>query len=409
VRCQAPLAQPMRNFDVIIVGGGPAGSTAAWALTRQGANVVVWDRRTFPRDKICAGWITPQVASSLQLDLAAYAASGRTCQPIAGFQVSRQGDREARVRYSDTVSYGIRRCELDDFLLRRSGAELRLGEPLRTLDRHGGEWTLNDAVRAPVLIGAGGHFCPVAQRLGARLGHGEPIIAAQEIELALAPADAAACGVDPALPELYFTRDLAGYGWVFRKGDYINIGLGRQGNAKLADHVAAFLAWLVSRGKIPAALAGKLHGHPYLLYGQAPRPLLGDGALLIGDAAGLAYPKSGEGIRPAVESGLLAARTIVEAGGRGDANALAPYAARIEARFGPRQAASSALDLLPAWMLPPLAGRLFGTAWFARRIVLDEWFFHAAQPALMPPPAIQRQPERADPASHGTAAVESAL
>jgi geranylgeranyl reductase family protein len=381
----APVERAMRRFDVIIIGGGPAGSTAAWALRRHGADVLVCDRKPFPRDKICAGWITPQVAASLQLDLTAYAASGRTCQPIAGFQVSRQGDREARVRYPQPVSYGIRRCELDDFLLRRSGAELQLGDALRTLERRDGAWIVNDAVQAPLLIGAGGHFCPVAQQLGAQLGHGEPIVAAQETELALSPADAAACGVDPTLPELYFTRDLVGYGWVFRKGAYINIGLGRQGNANLADHVSAFLAWLTKRGKIPAALAGKLRGHPYLLYGQAPRPLLGEAALLIGDAAGLAYPKSGEGIRPAIESGLLAAQTIIEADGRSDADALAPYATRIEARFGPRHAKPSLLDLLPSWMLPPLAGRLFGNAWFARRVVLDDWFFHAGQAALPPP------------------------
>src|SRR5512145_2993265 len=107
----------MRSTDALIIGGGPAGSSCAWALRRRGFDVVVWDRKTFPRDKICAGWITPQVAASLELDLAAYAATGRTCQPIRGFQVSRQGDREARVRYPDVVSYGIRRCEFDDYLL----------------------------------------------------------------------------------------------------------------------------------------------------------------------------------------------------------------------------------------------------------------------------------------------------
>ena len=253
----------MDSADVVIIGGGPAGSTAAWALRQRGADVVVWDRKSFPRDKICAGWITPHVVAALQLDLDEYAASGRTCQPIRGFQVSRQGDREARVRYPDVVSYGIRRCEFDDYLLARAGTRLQLGEPVRTLARRDGCWVVNDVVRAPVLIGAGGHFCPVAQHLGARLGHDEPIIAAQEAEFAI-PAGGGDYHVDPDLPAIFFTRDLKGYGWVFRKGDHINIGLGRQGNEKLAEHVAAFVEWLAERGIVPPTLGGKLRGHPYL-------------------------------------------------------------------------------------------------------------------------------------------------
>ncbi|MGH7790073.1 MAG: NAD(P)/FAD-dependent oxidoreductase [Candidatus Binatia bacterium] len=372
----------MQPVDVLVVGGGPAGSTCAWALRRAGLDVLVWDRQAFPRDKLCAGWITPHVVAALELDLADYAAGGRTCQAIAGFQVSRLGDREARVRYAQPVSYGIRRCEFDHYLLARSGAAQRLGEPLRTLERDGDRWMANDAVRAPLLIGAGGHFCPVAQRLGAALGHGEPIVAAQEAEFRLTTAQARDCTVAEDLPEIYFTRDLKGYGWVFRKGDYLNVGLGRQGNAQLAAHVAEFVAWLAARGKVPATLGARLSGHPYLLYTQAPRPLLGDRALLIGDAAGLAYARSGEGIRPAVESALLAATTVVEAAGRYDTARLAPYARRVAERFGPRAEPAGLLDLLPEWLLAGLAGRLFGAAWFARRVVLDEWFFHTRQAPL---------------------------
>lgn len=381
----------MRSADVLIIGGGPAGSTAAWQLRRLGCDVVVWDRRTFPRDKICAGWITPHVVAALDLDVDAYVASGRTWQAISGFAVSRLGDRAARVRYPAAVSYGIRRCEFDDYLLNRSGAELRLGEPVRMLERRAGHWVVNGTLRAPVLIGAGGHFCPVAQRLGARLGHAEPVVAAQETEFRLHADQARASTVDPDLPEIFFTRDLKGYGWVFRKGAYINIGLGRQGNEKLAAHMTAFLDWCAARGKIPRDLGARLGGHPYLLYTQAPRPLIGDGALLIGDAAGLAYPKSGEGIRPAVESALLAAATIAAAGGRSDPDALRPYAERVVDRFGPRQEPASVLDKVPPGLLGVLAGQLFGTRWFARRVVLDDWFFHAAQPPLS---AVDGRPAR---------------
>jgi choline dehydrogenase-like flavoprotein len=62
----------MRSCDVLIVGGGPAGSAAAWKLTRGGADVLVLDRERFPRLKLCAGWITPEVVPYLQMDIASY-------------------------------------------------------------------------------------------------------------------------------------------------------------------------------------------------------------------------------------------------------------------------------------------------------------------------------------------------
>jgi geranylgeranyl reductase family protein len=370
------------GIDVLIAGGGPAGSTCAWKLHRAGLRVVICDRAAFPRDKVCAGWITPQVVAALDLKPSTYAAAGLTWQPIKGFRVSRQGDAEVRVVYNAPVSYGIRRCEFDDYLLRRSGADLQLGQPVRDCERVDGTWVVNGALRAPVLVGAGGHFCPVAQRLGAQLGNHEAIIAAHEAEFELSPDQQRACAVEPEVPEIFFTRDLKGYGWVFRKGRFINIGLGRQDTAKLAGHVAEFVAFLQQRRKIPPHLPAKFRGHAYLLYDQAQRPLVSDGALLIGDAAGLAYPKSGEGIRPAIESGLLAAETILEANGHYERARLAGYERRMTERFGPRAATWGFTDILPAWVTGVVAGRLFATNWFVRHVVLDRWFFHAQQSAL---------------------------
>lgn len=367
---------------VLIVGGGPAGSACAWKLRRAGFPVVVRDRHAFPRDKVCAGWITPQVVEELELDLAAYAAGGRTLQPIRGFRVGIIDQGEVDATYDRVVSYGIRRCEFDDYLLRRSGAELLLGRPLRSLERRDEEWIVDDELRAPMLVGAGGHFCPVAQRLGAKLGQGEPIVAAQEAEIPLPAGESGECDVRPEVPEIFFTPDLKGYGWVFRKGNYVNIGLGRQDSHRIAEHVEEFVGFLRRRGRIGAGLAGKMRGHPYLLYGQAPRPLVGDGVVLVGDAAGLAYPRSGEGIRPAIESGFLAAQTIVAAGGRFGVDRLRPYAERIEARFGPRQPRGGLLDLLPDWSVQAAARVLMSSRTFARRVVMDRWFFHADQTPL---------------------------
>ena len=388
----------MTVCEVLIVGGGPAGATCAWRLRGAGVDVVVWDRRTFPRDKICAGWITPQIIEELEIAPDAYADEGLTFQPISGFCISRLGDTEARIRYDRPVSYAIRRCEFDNYLLRRSGARLQLGQPVLSLRRLNDGWVLNETIYAKMLIGAGGHFCPVAQLLGARLGAGEPIVAAQEAEFELTPRQRVECRVEPDMPEILFTRDLKGYGWVVRKGPYINIGLGRQDTHQLGEHVAHFLAFLEQRGRVPVGLPAKFRGHPYLLYGGAQRPLSDDAALVIGDAAGLAYSKSGEGIRPAVESGLFAAQTILAADGRYTRDRLAVYERQVVERFGPRRAAPSITDVLPEWMAGAIAGRLFGSAWFVRHVVLDRWFLHARQSALARPQRLRG--ERGDVEDH---------
>ena len=367
----------MDEFDVLVVGGGPAGSTCAWQAERLGLRVAVLDAKQFPRDKVCAGWITPQILDELALDAEAYAAGGRVIQPIRGFEVSLAGGKPARVTYPEIVSYGILRCELDAFLLERCGAKLYLGEPLRSLERDAGGWIANGALHAPVLVGAGGHFCPVARQLAPAARAAEPVIAAQEVEFELDPEQARACPVSPDVPELFFERDLRGYAWLVRKGPVLNVGIGRQDTHDLSGHAQRFLALCESLGKLPPRTPPKRHGHAYVLYGQTPRPLAGDGFVLIGDSAGLAWPQSGEGIRPAVESGLLAARAIAY-------KDLESYARDMEARFGPRsrRAGPGLSDLVPSRIRPWLAEKLLGTEAFARRVVVDGWFLHRAQAPL---------------------------
>jgi flavin-dependent dehydrogenase len=105
---------------------GLAGSSCATLLRAAGLDVVVMDRQTFPRDKVCAGWITPAVIQTLQLDVDDYRSS-RVLQPITGFVTGMEGRRPRVIDYGRVVSYGIRRCEFDHYLLKRSGARLWLG------------------------------------------------------------------------------------------------------------------------------------------------------------------------------------------------------------------------------------------------------------------------------------------
>lgn len=374
----------MDSCDLLIVGGGPAGSSCAWALRSSGLRVVILDKSVFPRNKICGGWVTPQVFRSLQIDSRDYG-QGRILQAIRGFCVGslREGARDVEVVYDHTVSYGIRRCEFDEYLLRRSGAELREGTAVTRIEpADNGGWIVNGAIRARMLVGAGGHFCPVARWMGNSNGEESPVVA-QEIEFEMTPGQAAACNVKADLPELYFCDDLAGYGWCFRKNDFLNIGLGRLDQHALSRHVERFVGFLHDRNKVTFPLKEHFPGHAYLLFGHSPRRLTAEGLLLAGDSAGLSYEQSGEGIRPAVESGLLAAEVIRAARGGYSRENLRQYEVRLAERFTRKVSAMESLArrLPPSWR-NLAAHQMLKRASFCRNMVVDQWFLHAEVPAL---------------------------
>ena len=368
----------MSNYDAIIVGGGPAGSTCAWQMVKHGMDVMVLDKAAFPRDKVCAGWITPAVVDALQLDIEEYGQE-HVLQQISSFRTGLIDGNDVETHYPDTVSYGIRRFELDNYLLQRSGAQLVLDSPLQSLERSGKNWVVNKEYTAPLVIGAGGHFCPVARSMGAELGADEHAITAKETEIKMSVFQQLDCRVNGEMPELYFCQDLMGYGWCFRKGEYLNIGLGREGGHGLTGHLEHFCDFLKRHDRIPQDIPDKFHGHAYLLHGHSKRKHLDDGMLLVGDAAGLAYPQSGEGIRPAVESALMAVETIIEANECYGREQLYPYTRRLLERFG---AVNSHREVAPDAMRMYFARALLGNRWFTRHVVLDRWFLHTRQAAL---------------------------
>ena len=370
----------METYDLIIVGAGPAGSTLARALEGSGKRALLIDKQAFPRDKTCAGWVTPSVMETLDIDLAEYG-KGRTLQPIRRFRIGMMGQRAVENDHGGVVSYGIRRCEFDDYLLGRTVTRKQLGSPVKTIIRKDGNWLINNTCSAPLLVGAGGHFCPVAKLIGDGPGSHETVVAAKEIEFKMTQEQAKACEARGDTPELWFCKDLKGYAWVFRKGNYLNIGLGREDNHKLTEHLQSVVETMKTTGRIPADLPGRFKGHAYLLYDHAGRALVDDGLLVIGDAAGLAYTQSGEGIRPAIESALLAADVIRRAPDF-SATSLQAYGDAIAERFGHRGSVSEEGLQVPDWIKMPLAGTLMRSHWFTRKVVTEKWFLHQEVPAL---------------------------
>lgn len=372
----------MDSCDILIVGAGPAGSSCAWKLRDSGLTTVILDKAIFPRDKVCGGWVTPPVLEELKIAPAEYAQC-RVLQPMHGLRIGIMGCSELETDYGKPISYAIRRCEFDDFLLKRCGARILQGTPLTSLERSSEHWVVNDQFRARLLVGAGGHFCPVARYRGAN-ARNEMSVAAQETEFQMTENQSKQCSIRPEIPELYFCPDLRGYGWCVRKHDFLNVGLGRLDPHAFPEHVAGFVDFLKKSGKIAFDLPSHLKGHSYLLYGYSKRDVARDGVLLVGDAAGLAYSLSGEGIRPAVESGLLAAEAILATNGENNSALCKTYRSLLSARFGKSQKewVSAIGAHLPTRLVLSLSRLLFGGRWFSRHVVLERWFLHSNEPAL---------------------------
>jgi len=308
--------------DALIVGGGPAGSTCARVLTRAGARVALLDRATFPRVKLCAGWISAPIWDVLELSPREYTAG---LWPWTTAHVDYQGVHAA----VPCKGWFIRRYELDNFLLDRCGAEIHLGVNVKSIERDGdGLWRVGD-LRARYLVGAGGTHCPVARVVAPARPRGP--VGVQEHEFQADPEAIARTRVGrDGEPELLLHDDLRGYAWNVPKTGWLNVGCGT------VDPNEVRGAWQRARDHfdphVPDSARPALEhvkGHSYYLFDPAhlDGAALVEGAraaLIAGDSLGLAHPLTAEGILPATLSGRLAAEAILD-------GAPADYPARLRA------------------------------------------------------------------------------
>ena len=315
----------MQSYDALVVGAGPAGSSTAIHLARAGARVLLVDKSRFPRDKPCGGGLTGRALKHIPVDPS----------PV----VEREVDRfELRLQYGARFTREhdrplilmTQRRRLDAFFAEQAvatGAELRDGTGIETIEpgedgvraRVGGE-----AVKAGVLIGADGANGIVARSAGLA----KDIVRGVALE-GNVPLDALDRNLErTAVIELATLP--GGYGWIFPKGDHANLGVGGWGSEgpRLRDHLARLAR---EHGLAPDDLTD-VRGH------RLPMRRLGtlasaERVLLVGDAAGLVDPLSGDGMYEAFVSARLAANAVIQ----GD---LAGYTSALSAALDRHAAAS---------------------------------------------------------------------
>ncbi|MDO8614442.1 MAG: geranylgeranyl reductase family protein [Dehalococcoidia bacterium] len=350
------------TYDVIVAGAGPAGSTAARLLAGRGASVLLLERHAFPRDKPCGGGVTLRAAAAQDLDL-----SPVVERTIYGVRFSLRLGPGFQRRFRAPLSYMTQRCRLDAFLAERAaeaGAAFHDGEAVREVDVHpnGGSGFSNggsgfsltpvgvavrtdrDTYTASILIGADGANGLVGRAAGLRPDFEEAVALEANVPFAH--------DIPDAWKE-YVALDVGGlaggYGWVFPKGQHLNVGVG-------AWKYAAFtlrpkLARLCRRYGFDPARLEDLRGH-HLPVRVPGTPIASGPVALVGDAAGLVDPLSGEGIHMAFASGRLAAASAL-AVLSGAAPDMLAYQRAVDRRLQPELTVSRKLQELFNFAPPP--------------------------------------------------------
>ena len=339
------------DADVIVVGGGPAGSSTAYYLARQGHDVLVLEKATFPRDKICGDGLTPRAVSELirmGIDTTGW---------VRNYGIRGYGSGHfVEVPWPELASmpnYGLakRRKELDHILIRHAvaaGARLREGANVTGALRHDrtghviGVTAKVDGeereFRARYVVDAGGVAARLATSIGRAQDRNRPMGVAHRTYMRspLAATDFMESQLELWEGEAGSSNKAPGYGWAWPvEPGVLNVGLGSlssKGAPKGLDYRRMFDTWMANA---PAEWEFSVENMEGPLRGAAlpmafnRKPLYADGLLLVGDAGGMVSPFNGEGIAYALQSGREAADALGQALSRtstvGSERALARY------------------------------------------------------------------------------------
>jgi menaquinone-9 beta-reductase len=341
-----------QRYDVAIVGGGPAGSSAAWQAVQSGARVVVLDKAEFPRDKPCGDGLTARAVSLVQkMGLAEEIAKFHRVNRATLFTPSQWELSFPRRPGMPDHGHCVARRELDTLLLehaRSAGAEVRqsteVAGPVVDDDGRVTGVTLKsgEQVFADAVIAADGAYSPVKRglKLTSRYNGYSAIAIRTEMFANRPDTDS----LDIHLKLTFQGDQLPGYGWVFPMGGgRLNIGLGYVNSYKrwqqinVTQLLAEFLTSLPAEWELPhidELRKAKAVQAWRLPMGFTAWPPWRPGVLFAGDALGAARPASGAGISKALQSGLAAGECVVAALVNGGPDDFTNYEQRITATWG---------------------------------------------------------------------------
>lgn len=289
----------MKYSEVIIVGAGPAGSSCAYELKKAGVDCIILEKEKFPRTKICAGWITPDVVKKL---------GGLKDYPHKILNFNKMHVHVfGKKKTIEVKQYSIRRKEFDDYLLKKSKAEVYTHNVI-SISKKDGFYIIDDKFKCKYLVGAGGTFCPVYRTFFKKMNPRNPklMITAMEEEFKY-NMDNKDCHL------WFFDNKLKGYSWFVPKAEgYVNVGIGGQFLDKkdnIKDQWNHFERKLKSQGLIKNH-DFKPRGHLYYLRHDPVKTKVGN-AYLVGDSLGVSTIDLGEGIGPSIKTGMLCAKAII--------------------------------------------------------------------------------------------------
>ncbi|MCB2146149.1 MAG: geranylgeranyl reductase family protein [Deltaproteobacteria bacterium] len=287
--------------DVVIVGAGPSGCSAAYDLAIKGFRVLLLDRTDFPRKKTCAGGLTIKAARALRYPFAPVIQ-----RTVCNLSVSCRMRHRKLLKSIDPICHMVERSAFDFFCLKKTVAAGACFAVVKRIDRivegHRTVSLVTDCglIRSRFLIGADGVNSRI-RRLTARFPEFQRGFAVEGI-LDRAPSKDLSMGFD-------FGRVSGGYGWVFPKESHMNVGLyTSRSDVKITRQDLVEYAL----GRIGRPMPTRITGYPLGMGGWRYRPGRGR-VLLVGDAAGLVDPLLGEGLYHAIISGQRAAAAVAVA------------------------------------------------------------------------------------------------